>query len=184
MRQRTILVHEYVTGGGFAPLPNVPSLCAEGDIMLRAVLDDFKAWGRARIVTTRDQRMKGPPLDADETVSLLPGNFSSRFYALTREADATMVIAPEEHGILAELSEKILESGGRLLGSLPQGIRLAGDKWLCHNLLQETGLPQPETTLAPPGEARRMAMDFGFPLVLKTLDGQGSLGVCLATDKA
>lgn len=181
---RTILVHEYVTGGGFAALPEVPSLHAEGEAMLRAVLADFRSWGEARIVTTRDPRLTGPPFDADETFSLDPDDYLARFSALARKADAVLVIAPEEHGTLAELSERVLAAGARLLGCLPGGVRAAGDKWICCNLLKRAGLPTPQTILAAPGEAWAAARAIGFPLVLKTVDGQGSLGVCLVTEAA
>ncbi len=178
-----ILVHEYVTGGGFAPLPDLPSLGAEGDAMLRAVVEDFKAWGGSRIVATRDRRFTGPPLSADETVRLAPEEYEDRFFDLAARARAVLVIAPEEGGLLADMSERILASGGRLLGSLPQGVRLAGDKWASHEIWRREGLPQPETILAPWDKARSAALDFGFPLVAKTPDGQGSLGVCLARDE-
>ncbi len=183
MKDRSILVHEYVTGGGFAPLPELPSLCAEGETMLRAVIQDLKAWGTARIVSTRDQRLNGPPLAADEIIPLSPDIFSSSFASLAAKADACLLIAPEEHGILAELSETVLNAGSRLIGSLPQGIRTASDKWVCHQLLQQAGLQVPRTEFAPAGKAREVALNFGFPLVLKTIDGQGSLGVCLATNQ-
>ena len=179
---RTILVHEYVTGGGFAALPQVPSLCAEGEAMLRAVLADFRSFDAARIVTTRDPRLGGPPFDADETVLLSPDGFAEGFVALLHQMDAVLVIAPEEHGILATLSEQVLAAGAKLLGSLPEGVRAAGDKWVCHTLLQAAGLPTPQTLPAGPGQARETALALGLPVVLKTIDGQGSLGVCLVTD--
>jgi hypothetical protein len=184
VKPRTILVHEYVTGGGFQALPETPSLRAEGETMLRAVLADFKAWGQARILTTRDPRLEGPAFEADQTISLDPTAHAEGFAELAGRVDAVLVIAPEENGVLAELSALVLAAGAGLLGSLPQGVRAAGDKWICHNFLRKAGLPGPDTVLAGPGQARAAARDFGFPVVLKTVDGQGSLGVCLATDQA
>jgi len=179
---RTILVHEYVTGGGYAALPQVPSLGAEGEIMLRSVLADFRSVDAARIVTTRDSRLRSSPLDADETVPLSPDGYTEGFGALLGRVDDVLVIAPEEHGILASLSDQVLAAGAKLLGSLPEGVRAAGDKWVCHTRLQAAGLPMPQTCLADPGQARETALALGLPVVLKTIDGQGSLGVCLATD--
>ncbi len=182
MNRPTVFVHEYVTGGGFADFPLPASLSAEGDAMLQAVIEDFRSWGQVRVITTRDQRLDSRSPAADKIIPLTPHNFARGFAALAQKADACLVIAPEEQGILEELSETVLHAGSRLLGSMPCGIRVAGDKWRCHTYLQHAGLPLPLTVRAPAGKIRQTALEFGFPLVLKTIDGQGSLGVCLATD--
>jgi predicted ATP-grasp superfamily ATP-dependent carboligase len=181
---RTILVHEYVTGGGWPRLPDMPGLAGLGATILRAVLADMRALGTARIVTTTDARHPAPGLEADAIATLTPDTHAAGFAALAAKADAVLVVAPEEGGILAELSDTVLGVGSRLLGSLPEGVRAAGDKWACLRLLREAGLPVPEAALAEAGQACRVARDIGFPLVVKIVDGQGAGGVCLARDAA
>jgi predicted ATP-grasp superfamily ATP-dependent carboligase len=123
-------------------------------------------------------------LEADQIIRLSPPHFAGDFADLLGQADAVLLIAPEEHGVLAGLSEQALEAGVDLLGSLPEAVRAVGDKWLCHKLLQKAGLPTPLSILVTPEEAQSAVRDMGFPAVLKTRDGQGGLGVCLLTDDA
>jgi predicted ATP-grasp superfamily ATP-dependent carboligase len=177
---RSLFVHEYASGGGLPDLPAMPAVARLGEGMLRSVLADMRAWGAARVLTTRDPRLHGPPFDADETLPLSPDTHAAGFAALAARAEAVLVIAPEEGGILAALSETALAAGARLIGSLPQAARLAGNKWECRRLLQKAGLPMPSAVLARPGEIRAAAAELGFPLVIKVVDGQGSSGVCLA----
>jgi len=179
---RTILVHEYVSGGGLKSLPETPSLGLLGKTILRAVLADMRAWGAARIVATWDARLAGPPPDADEVVFLDPDSHAATFARLAAGAYAVLVVAPEEGGILANLSETVLSLGARLLGSLPEGVRAAANKWTCRERLRQAGLSVPDGILATAKEALPAAREFGFPLVVKTVDGQGGLGVCLARD--
>ncbi len=181
---RTVLVHEYVTGGGWARLPDTPGLAGLGETILRAVLADLRAFGPARLITTTDDRLPLPDLEADSIVRLTPDSHAAGFAALAARAEAVLVVAPEEGGILADLSETALAAGARLLGSLPEGVRAAGDKWVCRHLLRQAGLPMPQAVLAEAGQARQAALAFGFPLVAKAVDGQGGGGVCLARDAA
>lgn len=180
----TILVHEYVTGGGWPRLPDMPGLAGLGATILRAVLADMRALGPARLMTTTDARLPLPDLEADTIVRLTPDSHAAGFAALAAAAEAVLVVAPEEGGILAALSEIVLAVGSRLLGSLPEGVRAAGDKWACRQRLREAGLPLPEGVLAAPRQAGSAARDLGFPLVAKIVDGQGGGGVCLARDAA
>ncbi|WP_428565244.1 MAG: ATP-grasp domain-containing protein [Solidesulfovibrio sp. DCME] len=180
----TILVHEYVTGGGWPGRPGSPGLAGLGATILRAVLSDMRALGPARLITTTDARLPLPDLEADIIVRLTPDSHATGFAALAAAAEMVLVVAPEEGGILAGLSQTALAAGARLLGSLPQGVRAAGDKWACHQLLRKAGLPLPEAVPAAPGQAGRAARDLGFPLVAKLVDGQGGGGVCLARDAA
>src|SRR5665647_2262396 len=54
-----ILVHEYVTGGGW-PAPDLPpGLAEEALAILRALLADLRAWGRFPVVTTHDGAGRG-----------------------------------------------------------------------------------------------------------------------------
>ncbi|MEJ2719382.1 MAG: ATP-dependent carboxylate-amine ligase, partial [Deltaproteobacteria bacterium] len=57
-----ILVHEYVTGGGWQGTDLPARLAAEALAMLMAVLKDFQSWGRAHITTTLDNRFDDVPL--------------------------------------------------------------------------------------------------------------------------
>ena len=51
-----ILVHEFVSGGGFAGRDVPASLAREGAAMRTALVSDLAAIGRHQIVTTADPR--------------------------------------------------------------------------------------------------------------------------------
>ena len=51
-----------------------------------------------------------------------------RFREAAANCDWTLVIAPEFDDHLLTLSQTVLDVGGRLLGSMPDAIRLTGDK--------------------------------------------------------
>jgi tyramine---L-glutamate ligase len=177
-----ILVHEYVTGGGW-PTPDLPAgLAAEALAVLRALLADLRSWGRFPVVTTRDRRLHSTPLTADRIVDLDAEVYPTRMVELARECGAALVVAPEGGGVLNHVSSLVSDAGVCLLGSLPEGVAVAADKWECHRRFSQAGLPTPGTTRVSPGAAPAAAARLGYPVVVKPLDGAGCDGVGLATD--
>src|SRR5258705_12737452 len=59
--RRTILVYEWVTGGGLAGRPLPASWAAEGHAMRRAIAHDFAAMAGVRVVATLDGRFPDEP---------------------------------------------------------------------------------------------------------------------------
>src|SRR3954452_10376991 len=57
----TVLVHEWVTGGGLAGRPMPASWAAEGHAMRRAIAGDFAALPGVRVVVTLDDRFPEEP---------------------------------------------------------------------------------------------------------------------------
>ena len=177
-----ILVHEYVTGGGW-PTPDLPpGLAAEALAVLRALLADLRAWGRFPVVTTRDRRLHGTPLTADRVVDLDAEVYPTRVLELARECGAALVVAPEGGGVLQHLSSLVSDAGVCLLGSPPEAVAVAADKWECYRRFSQAGLPTPRTIRVSPGAAPVAAARLGYPVVVKPLDGAGCDGVALATD--
>ncbi len=179
MPSPTILIHEYVSGGGW-PAPFLPAgLADEGLAMLQALLADFRAWGDCKIITTRDRRLAHVSLTADRIIDLEPEQHYSILSQLAGQCTAALVIAPESNGILASLSTLTESRGARLLGSCPVSISMTANKWNCHQLFIRAGLPTPDTWCVKLHEARKMAEKIGFPLVIKPIDGVGCEGVSL-----
>lgn len=171
-----------MTGGGWQDGELPHGLAAEGLAMLRAVLDDFQLWGGARVTATRDVRLAGCPLAADGTVDLDHKEYLPALSRLMDDVDAVLVIAPESDGVLARLSALVEEHGRLLLGSGSKAVSVAGDKWECFRRFIENGLPTPHTRRAVCAELAAAAAEFGFPLVLKPVDGVGCEGVSIALD--
>jgi predicted ATP-grasp superfamily ATP-dependent carboligase len=177
-----ILVHEYVTGGGW-PAPDLPPrLAAEALAVVRALLADLRAWGRFPVVATRDRRLRNIPLGADRVVDLDAEVYPTRVVELARECGAALVVAPEGGGALEQLSRALSDAGVCLLGSLPEAVAVAADKWECYRRFRQAGLPTPGTIRVSPHAAPAAAARLGYPVVVKPLDGAGCDGVGLATD--
>lgn len=177
-----VLIHEFVSGGGW-PGPKLPtSLIEAGLAMLEAVLQDFQTWGRVRTLTTVDSQLVGTGLPADQVVVVESRNYTKTLDALLRRCSAALIIAPESGGTLARLSARVTAAGVHLLGSSPEGVAIAGDKWECSRRFTSAGLPTPVTLRVTPASVASAAQDLGYPLVVKPVDGVGCNGVTLAID--
>jgi tyramine---L-glutamate ligase len=167
----TILVHEWVTGGGLAGLPLPASWAAEGHAMRRAIAGDFAAVPGVRVVVTLDDRFDDEPgpwsivrIGADREVAA--------FARLVTEVDYTALIAPETGGILADRAATIERVNGRSLGSSSSAIRATTDKLALGRHLAERGIATPECLRVVPGDG--LPASFPYPAVLKPIDGAGS----------
>lgn len=169
---RTVLVCEYVTGGGLAGEPLPTTWAAEGAAMRRAIAGDFAALPDVDVVVTLDARL--PDESAPWRVERIgPGEFASGFARLVAASDLTAPIAPESGGILLGLARAIIEAGGRSLGSTPAGIAIAGDKLATAEHLVRAGVATPLTRRVVPADG--LPGDFPYPAVLKPIDGAGSM---------
>lgn len=148
--------------------------------MLRAVLADFLAWGGMRIVTTVDERLPDHVPGVQETVIVEPGHHKEVLWSLASRTNTALIIAPEQDGVLADLSALVVSAGAELLGSSPDAVDLATDKWACHQVFTQNGLPTPETLRVTHQGALTAARYLGFPVVLKPIDGLDCKGVGLA----
>jgi len=178
-----VLVHEFITGGGW-PGETLPmDLAAEGRAMLQAVLADFRAWDAVHTVTTLDYRLDGTQLPADRIITLRPEEeYEQSLFRLVTKSDAALIIAPESSGILARLSALVERAGIPLLGAGSAAVAIAADKWACYRRFVQAALPTPPTWLVSSTDAPAVAKRVGFPLVIKPVDGVGCEGVGLVTD--
>jgi predicted ATP-grasp superfamily ATP-dependent carboligase len=171
---RSVLVHEWVTGGGLAGSYLPASWAAEGRAIRRSIAADFAAlgWDSARVVVTLDARLPDDP-GPWRTEPIAPGEYSDRLQKLARAADFTVLIAPETSGILARLTRDLAQAGARLLGSTADAVELAADKGRLAARFEALSIDTPPTrTIVPraglPGNTQ-------YPAVLKPVDGAGSL---------
>jgi predicted ATP-grasp superfamily ATP-dependent carboligase len=174
-RPLTILVHEWVTGGGHTTEVLPPSWVAEGQAMRRAIAADFAALQPpgARVLVTLDRRLGDDPGPwAIIPLGQREGESASRLIDLARQADYTVLIAPETSGVLADLTRKLEAAGARGLGCSARSIELTGDKLALREWLRIRGIPTPSCRAVVP--ALGLPEDHPFPAVLKPLDGAGS----------
>lgn len=147
--------------------------------MLKALLTDFRAWGRFPILTTLDRRLRGVSLPADRVIRVDSEGYHAALLELVDRCGAALIVAPETGGTLERLSALVLDAGVCLLGSWPEAVAVAADKWECHRRFEQAGLPTPETVCTTPADAAGAAEQLGFPLVVKPIRGVGCEGVGL-----
>ncbi len=152
--------------------------------MLRAVLADLAAWGRAHVTTTLDTRLPHIELAAHRVVPLDPQRHMPALKGLARESSAALIIAPESEGVLGRITRELESLGVPLLGAASDAVSIAADKWQCYQLFQENAIPTPETRLVTARDIVEQAAELGPPWVVKPRDGAGAEGVALVTGLA
>ena len=100
-----ILVHEFVSGGGYAGRDAPASLVREGLAMRTALVADLAAIGQHDVVMTTDHRFRRAAPAGVQVVELSRGR--SSFGGLMASADAVWIIAPETGGDLERLASRV-----------------------------------------------------------------------------
>jgi tyramine---L-glutamate ligase len=182
MNSPFVLVYEFFSGGGCQDATIPPDIAGEGLAMLKALLSDFRRWGRFRTLTMLDARLQNIALPADRVVSVDHDGYRDTLAALLAQSRFALLVAPENEGMLVSLSMLCQQAGVPLLGARPNGAAIAGDKWKCYRIWTDDGIPTPPTWCVDAVSAAAVAGKAGFPLVIKPIDGAGSEGVGLVKD--
>ena len=171
-----VFVSELLCGGGWAVTASDTSLSAEGRGMLLAVLSDLAGLPDLKVVTTWHQPLGPFPLTGVRAIPVAgPAEEARIFDDLSASADWTLVIAPEFDHLLETRSQRVLHNGGRLLGSGPDAIAVAGDKQRTAEVWLERGLPAIATrTVSGPLLAKAAGPPLPVPFVIKPRFGAGS----------
>jgi predicted ATP-grasp superfamily ATP-dependent carboligase len=159
VRSVKVFAFDYVANGGMlaAGLPAPPA--HHGGLMLRALLDDLGAVPNVELLTMPCSRAgaAGPAAalasvagdtlaSAREAARSCAGDgFLRRFDACCLQADAVWPLAPEQGGLLEDLSRKVLLHERVLLGSRPAAVRVAGSKLLTAQTLARAGVAVVDT---------------------------------------
>lgn len=143
--------------------------------MLRALIQDLGKLGSVCILL--DVRCQMDTGTADVSPIHSAAEERARFADLTRNADWTVVIAPEFDRYLLERCEWVMQSGGRPLGPGIEFVSIASDKDRTARRLAEAGVPVPRGMVV--SKQTPTNIDLRFPAVLKPRDGAGSLQVRL-----
>ncbi len=80
----------------------------------------------------------------------------------------------------AEFAEIVIESGYTWIGPTPQSMRVMGDKVKAKQRMREAGVPLvygSEGAVRTVEEAKKVAKDSGFPLIIKAASGGGGRGM-------
>lgn len=214
VRSRSLLIHEYVTGGGLAGAELPPSLAAEGAAMRRTLAAGFAALPGVRVSFTLDARLPDEP-GPWSVVRVGPDEELDAVDRLVADADYTLLIAPEFDGILFDRARRVDRQGGRSLGADARSIAETGNKLVAYRRLSARGVPTVPTQVAPPPSSwpRRIAFpaaelarvcpfvevpepladvplavvadsEVEHPGVLKPVDGAGALHTTIVAGEA
>ncbi|WZP00003.1 ATP-grasp domain-containing protein [Isosphaeraceae bacterium EP7] len=168
---RTVLIHEYATGGGLAGVKLPSYWVSEGSTMRRVLAEEFSAAG-VDVVMTLDEQLPDEP-GAWTVARVGPGQELAELERLSAACDATVLVAPEAGGILLERVRIIERSGKPMMGSNRGAIALAGNKLTMAGYLELRGLPTLPTRLVD--LAQGLPADLPFPIVIKPIDGAGAV---------
>jgi predicted ATP-grasp superfamily ATP-dependent carboligase len=168
---RTVLIHEYATGGGLADVELPRYWVDEGSTMRRVLAEEFSAAG-VEVVMTLDARLPDEP--GEWTVARIgPGQELAELRRLAGACDATVLVAPEAGGILLERVRTIERTGKPMLGSTRGAISLAGNKLTMAGYLEMRSVPTLPTRLVD--LTRPLPDDLPYPVVIKPIDGAGAV---------
>ncbi|MBA3311686.1 MAG: ATP-grasp domain-containing protein [Planctomycetaceae bacterium] len=181
-----VFLSEYLTCGALSETVAYDrSLAVEGAAMLRALAADAVQTHGWQVSVTWDAALE--PIGVAGVIvhaSASPDEERSRFPALTRDADATLVIAPEFDRILEDRCRLIVTSGGRSSGSSAEAVALCADKLLLARHLEEHDVPTVPTSRF---DLRDRALNFDEAstqrVVIKPRFGAGSINTFVVSSR-
>ena len=158
-----------------------------GEIALR-ILRSLRSLGVEAVVTHgRDDRLTLPVRLADEGVFIARDDPLASYLDIEAVVSAAKEVGADAvhpgYGFLAEnpaLAERLAEEGIAFIGPSPEVLRLLGDKISARDVRMRAGLPVAQGSGKPisnEGEARVMAEDIGYPVMIKAAAGGGGIGM-------
>lgn len=124
---------------------------------------------------------------ADEAVCIGPAQSSQSYLNTTRIISAAEITGVDAihpgYGFLAEnpeFAEMCNSSGIDFIGPSPEVIRKMGDKAEAKNAMREAGvpvIPGSEGVVTTEAQARQIAAEMGYPVILKAVAGGGGKGM-------
>ncbi len=151
--------------------------------MRRAIAADFAALPGpgARVIVTVDARWPDNP-GPWTTTQMGEENYHATLLEIARQADYTVLIAPETMGVLAGLAIGLKSAGACSLGCMALSTELTGNKARLADWLQARGIATPACRTVVPAEG--LPPDARYPAVLKPVDGAGSVDTYWVADAA
>ena len=154
--------------------------------MIAALAADFAAIEGVKTSVILDSRQDTNGLPWARCQIILVRKAGGDCDALTtccRDADWTIVIAPDFDGLLESRCRIVDMAGGRLLGPSPRLISLAADKQRTAEHLAAAGVSVAFGEAVDAGNLLTVAAVIGYPIVFKPRDGAGSKNVRLLADR-
>ena len=158
-----------------------------GEIALR-ILRSLRSLGVEAVVTHgRDDRLTLPVRLADEGVFIARDDPLASYLDIEAVVSAAKDVGADAvhpgYGFLAEnpaLAERLAEEGIAFIGPSAEVLRLLGDKLSARDAMVRAGLPVARgsgKSISNEKDARAMAEDIGYPVMIKAAAGGGGIGM-------
>lgn len=173
-----IFAYEHIIGGGLMGRHDISALAPEGELMLRALVQDLTSIVGVEVTVMRDPRVT-LDLPAVQHVPRSAQDLWPTFMRAVREADAVWLIAPEQDGVLERLTSAVVQAERTLLGSRVEAVHVTSSKLHTATVLAAAGvgtIPSFEREESLPGNV--------IPIVVKPDDGAGCQETHLFTARA
>jgi predicted ATP-grasp superfamily ATP-dependent carboligase len=175
-----LLLYEWCCSGGLSGAEasaDLAGIIAEGRAMLEALAADASRDQSLDVTVLVDNAQQLALPDAARVQSVPAGGEIDVLVAAAREADWTVIVAPETDGILRARIASVRAGGGRVLAPADAFLTIASDKQATVNALAAAGVPVPAGRALAASEA--MPDGFHMPAVRKLRDGVGCDGFAL-----
>ena len=158
-----------------------------GEIAHR-IIRTCKELGKQTVAVYSEPDAEAPHvLHADESVFIGPAASSESYLVFDKIIEAVKQTGADAihpgYGFLSEnpaFAERCREEGITFIGPEPKAIRLMGDKTAARELMSKAGVPFPPGTtkeLSDIEEAKKVAKEIGFPVLIKAAAGGGGKGM-------
>ncbi|MHA2299222.1 MAG: ATP-grasp domain-containing protein [Candidatus Hodarchaeales archaeon] len=184
----SVLITEFITGGGFASGELIKSLFPEGFSMLRALVEDWNKMG-FNVVSTLDSRMLWIEnlMNVDFTTVSSSNDYFDTLEKLSREVEHVICVAPETDGLLERCVKIFSETKGPVFhGPAVRAVQSLSNKHVLAKFCYQNGIKMPTTFFIPllSFNTVRKALDtLKTPeIVIKPVLGAGSEDITIITD--
>jgi predicted ATP-grasp superfamily ATP-dependent carboligase len=164
-----LLLYEWCCSGGLAGAS--AGISVEGRAMLEALAADTARDASFDVAVLVDPMQKVALPANVRTIANDGSNDIAALVSAARQADWTVIVAPETDGILLDRVAAVRAAGARALNASAAFIAIAADKQATVNALAAAGVPVPAGRSLAPGEP--MPTHFRLPAVRKLRDGVG-----------
>ncbi len=178
-----VLVFEFMVGGGVAdqhPLnEELQTFYHQGHSMLTAVCKDLLLLGHEVFALADIHAYASLPKEVVRVSVESEQELDPTLWGAANLADYILLIAPETDGCLEHFAELLSGFSNKIMSPNIGFIKLAANKWKCHNWFSDRDVPCPDSILLSEDHAANdVPADF-FPCVAKPVDGAGSEDVLL-----
>ncbi len=167
-----LFLYEWCCSGGLAG--GSAGIVAEGRAMLEALAADAARDPALDVTVLVDPQLTLTLPTRVHRREVPPGDDLPALTSAARNADWTLIVAPETDGILYARVAAVRAAGARVLNASTSFIAIASDKQATANALAAAGVPVPAGRSLAPGAA--VPADFHLPAVRKLRDGVGGEG--------